>query len=117
MKDEVLERIFAHEEIQTIPIGTQSTIVKAVSGVLNNIIAVFDSAFSKLEKEMNRHIKDYNKAADVMLSTVHYEKIGKIGKNKHSNVFYLQFSRRWIIHDKLYRTCRSAHKQQDGGRK
>lgn len=34
LKDEVLERIFAHEEMQKIPIGAQSTAVKAFEDVL-----------------------------------------------------------------------------------
>ncbi len=37
MKDEVLERIFAHREMQTIPLGAQSTAVKAISEVLEQI--------------------------------------------------------------------------------
>ena len=37
MKDEVLERIFAHQEMQTIPLGAQSTAVKAISEVLEQI--------------------------------------------------------------------------------
>ena len=39
MKDEVLERIFAHQEMQTIPLGAQSTAVKAISEVLEQIEA------------------------------------------------------------------------------
>ena len=34
MKDEVLERIFANREMQTIPLGAQSTAVKVISEVL-----------------------------------------------------------------------------------
>lgn len=37
MKDEVLERIFAHKEMQKIPLGAQSTAVKAISDVLEQI--------------------------------------------------------------------------------
>ena len=37
MKDEVLERIFAHREMQKIPLGAQSTAVKAISEVLEQI--------------------------------------------------------------------------------
>lgn len=37
MRDEVLERIFAHREMQTIPLGAQSTAVKAISEVLEQI--------------------------------------------------------------------------------
>ena len=37
MKDEVLERIFAHQEMQTIPLGAQSTAVKAISEVLEQM--------------------------------------------------------------------------------
>lgn len=37
MKDEVLERIFAHKEMQKIPLGAQSTAVKAISEVLEQI--------------------------------------------------------------------------------
>lgn len=37
MKDEVLERIFSHQEMQTIPLGAQSTAVKAISEVLEQI--------------------------------------------------------------------------------
>ena len=37
MKDEVLEKIFAHTEMQKIPIGCQSTAVKAISEVLEQI--------------------------------------------------------------------------------
>lgn len=37
MKDEVLELIFAHKEMQTIPLGAQSTAVKAISEVLKQI--------------------------------------------------------------------------------
>lgn len=37
MKDEVLEKIFAHKEMQKIPLGAQSTAVKAISEVLEQI--------------------------------------------------------------------------------
>lgn len=37
MRDEVLERIFAHEEMQKIPLGAQSTAVKAISEILEQI--------------------------------------------------------------------------------
>ena len=36
-KDEVLEKIFSHKEMQTIPIGAQSTAVTAISEVLEAI--------------------------------------------------------------------------------
>ena len=37
MKDKVLERIFAHPEMQKIPLGAQSTAVKAISEVLEEM--------------------------------------------------------------------------------
>lgn len=36
LTDEFLERIFANEEMQKIPIGMQSTVVKAFQEVLDN---------------------------------------------------------------------------------
>jgi hypothetical protein len=36
-KDEILERIFSHEEMRTIPIGCQSTAVKAFQDILEEI--------------------------------------------------------------------------------
>lgn len=36
-KDELLERIFADKELQTIPIGCQSTAISAIERILNEI--------------------------------------------------------------------------------
>ena len=40
LKDEILEKIFANKEMQTIPIGTQATAV-----------SVFENVFEELRKE------------------------------------------------------------------
>lgn len=37
LKDTILEKIFSHHEMQTIPIGCQSTAVKVFSDVLEDI--------------------------------------------------------------------------------
>lgn len=36
--DSILEKIFSHEEMQKIPVGTQATAVRAFEEVLENII-------------------------------------------------------------------------------
>lgn len=38
--DEILEKIFAHEEMQKIPIGCQSTAVHVFEEILENILEV-----------------------------------------------------------------------------
>lgn len=38
LKDEVMERIFAHSEMQKIPIGCQSTAVKVFTDVLEDLV-------------------------------------------------------------------------------
>ena len=57
-------------------------IVNEIGGVLNNIIAMFDEAFKKLEESMNDLIDSYNSSAGVLgtstLSRVHYNSMGKI---------------------------------------
>ena len=57
-------------------------IVNEIGGVLNNIIAMFDQAFKKLEESMNDLIDSYNSSASVLgtstLSRVHYNSMGKI---------------------------------------
>lgn len=57
-------------------------IVNEIGGVLNNIIAMFDEAFEKLEESMNDLIDSYNSSAGVLgtstLSRVHYNSMGKI---------------------------------------
>lgn len=38
--DETLEKFFAHSEMQSIPVGLQSTIVNIVEEILQNILEV-----------------------------------------------------------------------------
>lgn len=37
MRDEILERIFVHPEMQTIPLGCQSTAISVISEILKQI--------------------------------------------------------------------------------
>ncbi len=64
-------------------------IVNEIGGVLNNIIAMFDEAFKKLEESMNDLIDSYNSSAGVLgtstLSRVHYNSMGKINIPKLAN--------------------------------
>lgn len=62
--------------------GGFRSIVNDVGGILNSMISMFDSAFKKLEKSMNKLIKDYNKAAAKMgtstIDPVEYIGMGKV---------------------------------------
>ena len=63
MKDEILERIFAHKEMQTIPLGAQSTAVKAVSEVLKQIkeenpYATLSELFESTDSGSSAYVSD-----------------------------------------------------------
>lgn len=47
--DELLEKIFADEEVQKIPIGCQHTMVKAIEKILEEMGVDVDAAVSKSE--------------------------------------------------------------------